>query len=169
MDIDQFIVDCKVALNGGIPTKVVREVVAHAVSDERAAIKALGIPQQGGVQKIYVSDELTILNIVWAPGLEIMPHNHNMFAVIGLYGGREDNMFWRKIGGGDGSGGERAGSHRYYQAARHGDADVTAELDASLFKVSINNINKVYVLLYSLRDIWVRRMHECRSDHTERE
>tara|TARA_B110000438_G_scaffold297320_1_gene343522 strand:- start:2061 stop:2597 length:537 start_codon:yes stop_codon:yes gene_type:complete len=97
MDIDQFIVDCKVALNDGIPTKAVREVVAHAVSDERAAIKALGIPQQGGVQKIYVSDELTILNIVWAPGLEIMPHNHNMWAVIGIYSGREDNVFWRRL------------------------------------------------------------------------
>ena len=97
MDIDQFIVDCKVALNDGIPTKAVRAVVAHAVSDERVAIKALGIPQQGGVQKIYVSDELTILNIVWAPGLEIMPHNHNMWAVIGIYSGREDNVFWRRL------------------------------------------------------------------------
>ena len=26
----------------------------------------------------------------------IMPHNHNMWAVIGVYGGREDNIFWRR-------------------------------------------------------------------------
>ena len=26
-----------------------------------------------------------------------MPHNHEMWAVIGMYGGREDNMFWRRL------------------------------------------------------------------------
>ena len=26
-----------------------------------------------------------------------MPHNHNMFAVIGIYHGREDNVFWRRL------------------------------------------------------------------------
>ena len=25
-----------------------------------------------------------------------MPHNHEMWAVIGLYGGQEDNTFWRR-------------------------------------------------------------------------
>jgi predicted metal-dependent enzyme (double-stranded beta helix superfamily) len=25
-----------------------------------------------------------------------MPHNHQMFAVIGIYSGREDNVFWRR-------------------------------------------------------------------------
>ena len=28
----------------------------------------------------------------------MLPHNHRMFAVIGIYGGREDNLFWRRIG-----------------------------------------------------------------------
>ncbi len=26
-----------------------------------------------------------------------MPHNHNMWATIGVYGGREDNIFWRRL------------------------------------------------------------------------
>ena len=26
-----------------------------------------------------------------------MPHDHNMWAVIGVYGGREDNIFWRRL------------------------------------------------------------------------
>ena len=30
--------------------------------------------------------------------MTLMPHNHNMWAVIGIYGGREDNIFWRKTG-----------------------------------------------------------------------
>ena len=32
--------------------------------------------------------------------MTIMPHNHRMWAVIGVYTGREDNIFWRRIDGG---------------------------------------------------------------------
>ena len=32
-----------------------------------------------------------------APRMMIMPHNHHMWAVIGVYSGREDNIFWRRI------------------------------------------------------------------------
>ena len=31
--------------------------------------------------------------------MTIMPHNHLMWAVIGVYTGREDNIFWRRIAG----------------------------------------------------------------------
>ena len=97
MDVAQLIADCKAALNEDLPTKGVREAVTRAVSNEKAAIKTLGKLNKGGVNKIFVSDELTILNIVWSPGLKIIPHNHNMWAVIGIYSGQEDNIFWRKI------------------------------------------------------------------------
>ena len=45
--------------------------------------------------------------------MTLLPHNHNMFAVIGLYGGREDNMFWRRLpdeGNGAGPALEAAGA-----------------------------------------------------------
>ncbi|HEU5320119.1 MAG TPA: hypothetical protein VFX28_04905, partial [Methylomirabilota bacterium] len=42
------------------------------------------------------SPELSIFNIVWTPGMAIQPHDHRMWAVIGLYGGREDNVFYRR-------------------------------------------------------------------------
>ena len=29
--------------------------------------------------------------------MTVQPHNHEMWAVIGIYGGREDNIFWRRI------------------------------------------------------------------------
>ena len=29
--------------------------------------------------------------------MTIMPHNHLMWAVIGVYTGREDNIFWRRV------------------------------------------------------------------------
>ena len=50
------------------------------------------------MQKLYHSPELTILNVVWAPYMTIYPHNHRMWAVIGVYTGREDNIFWKRNG-----------------------------------------------------------------------
>ncbi len=29
--------------------------------------------------------------------MTVMPHNHQTEAVIGLYGGSEDNIFWRRL------------------------------------------------------------------------
>jgi predicted metal-dependent enzyme (double-stranded beta helix superfamily) len=62
-------------------------------------LKGLGDPKRGEIQKLYHSPELTILNVMWAPMMTIMPHNHQMWAVIGIYTGREDNIFWRRVPG----------------------------------------------------------------------
>ena len=98
-DLDRFVEDCRAAIRDTQSTKAVREVVAEAVADPAGLIKALGEPTRGTVQKLYQSDDLTIINLVWAPRMTIMPHNHNMWAVIGVYTGREDNIFWRRIEG----------------------------------------------------------------------
>ena len=39
-----------------------------------------------------------------------MPHNHQMWAVIGVYTGREDNIFWRRIPGSENGKVEAAGA-----------------------------------------------------------
>jgi hypothetical protein len=40
--------------------------------------------------------DLTILNAIWTPGMAAYPHDHRMWALIGLYGRREDNTFYRR-------------------------------------------------------------------------
>lgn len=99
MDIEQLVADCSAALKDSAPTQAVSDTLARVVSDPKALQTIVGTPERGGIDKIYVSDELTIINVVWAPRMTIMPHNHNMWAVIGVYGGREDNIFWRRIKG----------------------------------------------------------------------
>jgi predicted metal-dependent enzyme (double-stranded beta helix superfamily) len=98
-DRNQFISDCRAALAQDSSYRGVRELVARAVSEPRAVIKELGEPVRGQIQQLYRSDNLTILNLIWAPKMTLFPHNHNMWAVIGIYGGREDNIFWRRIPG----------------------------------------------------------------------
>jgi predicted metal-dependent enzyme (double-stranded beta helix superfamily) len=101
-DLDQFIADCRAALANGKSHKPVREVVARAVRDPSSVLRVLGEPKRAGVHKLYQSNDLTILNVLWAPMMTILPHNHNMWAVIGIYTGREDNIFWRRIPGSGG-------------------------------------------------------------------
>ena len=117
IDLERFIADCQAARAKDATHKAVREIVARAVADPARVIAALGEPKRGQIQKLLDSTELTILNVIWAPYMTIMPHDHRMWAVIGVYTGREDNIFWRRTK--DGHGGvEAAGA----QALGVGDA-----------------------------------------------
>jgi len=109
-DLEQFIADCKAALKQDASHAFVQEVVARAVSDPVAVLKALGEPKQAGMHRLYHSGELTIVNVVWAPWMTLLPHNHRMWAVIGMYTGREDNIFWRRVPRGQGRELEAAGA-----------------------------------------------------------
>ena len=48
---------------------------------------------------LYHSRELTVLKVVWTPDMSIWPHDHTMWAAIGIYAGREDNTFFRRTDG----------------------------------------------------------------------
>jgi predicted metal-dependent enzyme (double-stranded beta helix superfamily) len=95
-DLDRFIEDCIHARREDESHKAVREVVNAAVTDPSGIFEALGEPAGAGFEPLYQGDDLTILNFTWAPLMTLMPHNHNAWAVIGIYSGREDNIFWRK-------------------------------------------------------------------------
>jgi predicted metal-dependent enzyme (double-stranded beta helix superfamily) len=94
-DVDRFITDCRTALAAG-GAAAVREAVAEAVSTPSAVLRSLGEPDRAGIRTLHRSPELTVLNVVWGPRMCQVPHNHEMWAVIGIYSGREDNIFWRR-------------------------------------------------------------------------
>jgi predicted metal-dependent enzyme (double-stranded beta helix superfamily) len=109
-DLDRFIEDCRDAVQGDRSHKAAREVLARANCDPAAILAALGEPTQAAVTPLYKSPDLTILNVVWGKGMTIMPHDHRMWAVIGVYTGREDNIFWRRLPGESGGLIEAAGA-----------------------------------------------------------
>jgi predicted metal-dependent enzyme (double-stranded beta helix superfamily) len=96
-DLQQFVTDCRAALAADRSHKLVREVIARAVSNPQAVLDVLGEPSRAQIQTLHHAPDLTILNVIWGPMMTIMPHNHRMWAVIGVYTGREDNVFWRRI------------------------------------------------------------------------
>ncbi len=95
-DLERFIADCRATLNGPSSQSAVKEIVARAVARPGDVEQALGTPREGQFLTLYRSSDLTILNLIRAPGMSIYPHDHRMWAVIGLYGGREDNVFYRR-------------------------------------------------------------------------
>lgn len=95
-DKERFIDDCRAALEETDAHAAVRELVAKAVRQPTQVIQALGEPKRAGVETIYRADDLTILNLCWGPQMKFKPHDHRMWAVIGIYGGREQNVFYRR-------------------------------------------------------------------------
>lgn len=93
-DKDRFIEDCIKSVAEG--QDAIRELVARAVSDPAGMMSGLGEPEHAGIRPLYSSPGLTIIHFVWAPCMSLMPHNHQMYSVVGIYAGREDNLFWRR-------------------------------------------------------------------------
>lgn len=96
-DVDEFIEDCQRALSENEPRRAVREVLTRAVSEAAAVAGALE-HHHAGITALHRSDTLTILNVVWGPEMKLLPHDHRMWAAIGIYAGQEDNAFFRRQG-----------------------------------------------------------------------
>ena len=97
-DLERFTEDVKRARREADSQRAVEEVLRRAVSDPGAMLAGIGEPKEAGLHTVYRAGDLTILNVVWAPLMVLFPHNHNMWASIGIYTGREDNIIWERRG-----------------------------------------------------------------------
>jgi len=96
--VDQFIADCVAARRERDSAVAVREVLARTVTMPAPLEATIGPAiQQPSFATWFNSEELTILHVVWPPGVDLFPHDHQMWAAIGLYGGREDNRLFRRL------------------------------------------------------------------------
>lgn len=98
-DIEELIGECRRALAEAQPRLAIKEVLERAMSAPEQVARALR-PDRAEAVPLYVSDDLSVLHAVWAPGMHFRPHNHLMWAAIGIYGGQEDNTLYRRIGSG---------------------------------------------------------------------
>jgi predicted metal-dependent enzyme (double-stranded beta helix superfamily) len=96
VDMEKFVEDCIAANKESDPQSAVKEVLAAGVRDHGAMLKAVGEPTQAGLKVFHQSKTLTIFAATWTPLMNLMPHNHLMWANIGIYTGREDNILWRE-------------------------------------------------------------------------
>jgi predicted metal-dependent enzyme (double-stranded beta helix superfamily) len=96
-DIEQLVADCRAALAERQAPSAVKEVVGRAVSTPGVLAESVS-DAPAGLNVLYRAADLTVVNVVWPPQVSLSPHDHRMWAVIGIYGGVEDNSFYRRQG-----------------------------------------------------------------------
>jgi predicted metal-dependent enzyme (double-stranded beta helix superfamily) len=94
-DVDEFVAQCRAANGEDEPRRAVREVLDRALASPGEIGDALR-PTEGGISFLHHAEDLTVLHVVWAPKMRLFPHDHRMWATIGIYAGQEDNAFYRR-------------------------------------------------------------------------
>ena len=94
-DVEGFIEDCRLAGEDLDPHGAVREVAARALARPQDLAEVFGRPQ-GGLEVLFASPRLTVLNAVWPPGITLPAHDHRMWATLAIYAGSEENHFFRR-------------------------------------------------------------------------
>jgi predicted metal-dependent enzyme (double-stranded beta helix superfamily) len=109
-DVAEFVDACRGSLGEAHPQLAVRDLLERATSAPGDVEAVLG--DDAGIATLHVSPELTVLHVVWPPAMSLFPHDHRMWAAIGVYGGQEDNAFYRRDAGGIvASGGRQLRAH----------------------------------------------------------
>jgi predicted metal-dependent enzyme (double-stranded beta helix superfamily) len=97
-DREAFVDECRAALAEDDQQLAVREVVERAVSAPAAIEAELGSADGWRIEVLHNDDEMTIIHFVWPPQVELFPHEHKMWSTVGIYGGSEDNTYYRRVG-----------------------------------------------------------------------
>jgi predicted metal-dependent enzyme (double-stranded beta helix superfamily) len=94
---EAFVADCCAAVMEGRGASDTKEVVERAVRDRRLIEE---LPLASGVKILHSADDLTILHVVMAErpagAGKPIPHDHVMWALIGVVHGSEENEFFRR-------------------------------------------------------------------------
>ncbi len=93
---DDVVTRCRAAIAEHTPVLAVRDTLEEFVADPDALARAVGPVEIGGIVPLHRAPDLTILRVAWTPGMQLYPHEHRMWAAIGMYGGQEDNAFFRR-------------------------------------------------------------------------
>jgi len=97
---DSVIEKCKQALTAPDPQSSVAAIVLDAVRDSVIG-EAISVRTEFASLEdlaIHRSDSLTLLAGALPPGFSASPHNHNLWSVVGVCAGREDNQFFERDG-----------------------------------------------------------------------
>jgi len=94
-DLDQLIADCQACLDEPDTHRAIGETLERALSEPEQVADRLR-PETAGITLLHHTPELTIIDVVWAPGMVLFPHDHQMWATIAVYTGLEDNEFFRR-------------------------------------------------------------------------
>jgi predicted metal-dependent enzyme (double-stranded beta helix superfamily) len=95
-DPETFATECRRAASSGDALAAVQEVVATAIGDPASIDATLGTEFKGESDTLLSSADLTVQRIQWPPGIDSSPHEHRMWAVVGVYTGMDQNRTFRR-------------------------------------------------------------------------
>ena len=98
---DELVASCEACLREPDPRAAIRDVLAGVMARHREVADALR-PERAGITLLHRTPELTVIDLVWAPGMRLYAHDHRMWASIAVYTGQEDNEFFRRAPDGKG-------------------------------------------------------------------
>ena len=91
---DTLVADCLAAVADANPRGAIKATLERATRDVSLVRE---LQRDGaGLNVLHNSDTLTVINVVWPPRFTLFPHDHRMWAAIGIYSGIEDNAFYRR-------------------------------------------------------------------------
>jgi len=94
-DLDTFIDDCTALQRESDQVGAIADLVERQVRHGPKLDDAL-VDGSPGPLTLYASPELTVQRIEWPAGFHGAPHDHRMWAVVGVYVGSEHNNFHRR-------------------------------------------------------------------------
>jgi len=94
-DHDDFLAELTHCRSEPDPRRAAQDVLERALTDAGDVCAALA-PEAGGISLLSHTPDLTVINVAWAPKMRLVPHDHRMWALIGIYAGAEDNEFFRR-------------------------------------------------------------------------
>src|ERR1700722_2683576 len=93
--VEEIVARCQAALAEHTPVVAGRDVLDELVADPARLEQVLGPVESGGISTLHRAADLTVLHVAWTPGMALYPHEHRMWAAIGMEGGEEDTPFSR--------------------------------------------------------------------------
>lgn len=91
LDIDALVADLLAATTAAAR----RERLDRLVAEPADALAAFA-PERAEILTLHRSPQLTVMNVVWAPGMRFPPHDHRTWGTIAVYAGGEDNTFYHR-------------------------------------------------------------------------
>lgn len=94
--LDSFTVDARTATGMDRPLEAVIDLMARTLADP-AAIPVPDLPENETM--LFEDETVSIWHERFLPAEVLPPHDHGMFAVLGVYRGAESNRLYRPGGG----------------------------------------------------------------------
>jgi predicted metal-dependent enzyme (double-stranded beta helix superfamily) len=98
-DVQEFIVSCKQFVGAPDGASRVLDLIRSVVGDAEGIKSAVVSGERTSPIRdasLFRSSELFVLNATLKPHVKSPPHDHRMWAVIGIYEGQENNIFYRR-------------------------------------------------------------------------